>query len=277
VELERALKYRPPTEVVLDYHVERARHLLNANKAKEALAESEAALELRLDCPPAHEMRGRALLTLKRFEEAEAALDRFLTMGGKASADTFRARGQARMKQGKYADAVDDYTRALEKRPDAEIYQHRGWAHFFADAWKLALRDFTHAIDLDPEPGDAYTGRGLARAMLGDFRAASADADEALERKPATPEMMHNIACIFAQSVARVATAVNEPNAKALEFEYRRRALEAIRQTLALVPAPDRAAFWREKISPDSALTPLHQDSAFCEWRAAYSASPGPR
>src|SRR5207248_10402704 len=123
--------------------------------------------------------------------------------GGEALPDVFRGRGLARMKLRKYPEAAEDYTRALGRAPDADLYQHRGWAHFFSDAWRLALRDFAKAIELNPEAGDAYTGRGLAQVMLGDYLRAAEDAESALCRKPATPEMMHNIACIFAQAVAR--------------------------------------------------------------------------
>src|SRR5262249_35444447 len=158
-----------------------------------------------------HEVRGRALLALGRYAEAERSFDEYLRRGGEEDSDIFKGRGLARMKLGKYPEAVDDYTRALERCPlpsfrsdggegrgDGDIFQHRGWAHFFADAWKLALRDFSKALELDPEAGDAYTGRGLARVMLGEYREAVADAEAALHRKPSTPEMMHNIACIFA-------------------------------------------------------------------------------
>jgi eukaryotic-like serine/threonine-protein kinase len=266
-----ALKLKPPTEIVVGYHVERARNLLRDGNVAEALRACETALALNPNATTGEEIRGRALLALKRFEDAEAALDRFLATKSNPGADTFLARGQARMRQGKFADAVDDYTRALEKRPDAEIYQHRGWAHFFADAGKLALRDFSKAIELDSEPADAYVGRGLARVMLGDYRAAVADADQARDRELADPEMTHNLACIFAQAAAKVTTDRAEPQREILAAEYRRRALQAIRQTLALVAERDRAAFWREKIFPDPALTPLHGDPAFRDVQAVFS------
>ena len=202
-------------------------------------------------------MRGRALLALGRYEEAERAFDRSVRGGGSEAmgpaADIFRGRGRARLKLGKYPEAAEDYTRALERAPDADLYQHRGWAHAFSDAWKLALRDFSKAVELDPGMGDAYTGRGLARAMLGDYRGAVADAETALGRSPDTPEMMHNVACVFALAAAR---------AGATE-DYRGRALEAVRQTLALLPAAERPAFWRDKILADPALAPIRGDVRF--------------
>src|SRR5262249_6540917 len=108
--------------------------------------------------------------------------DAYLQKGGVEKSDIFRGRGLARMKLGRYPEAAEDYTRALECGPltlpappggessvrgDTDLYQHRGWAYFFADAWRLALRDFAKAIELDPDAGDAYTGRGVARVLLG--------------------------------------------------------------------------------------------------------------
>jgi eukaryotic-like serine/threonine-protein kinase len=272
-----ALKRQPPAEIVVGYHVERARNQLRAGNAAEAVRACDAALALTPNASAAHEVRGRALLALKRFADAEAALNRFLKMDGKAGADTFLARGQARMQLGKFADAIDDYTRALEKRPDAEVYQHRGWAHFFADAWKLASRDFSKAIELDAEPGDAYVGRGLARVTLGDYRGALADADQALEQELDSPEMMHNLACIFAQASAKVTADGAEPKREFVAAECRRRAVQTIRKTLALISESERAAFWRDKIAPDPALAPLHHDPGFREMQAAFSAATSPK
>ena len=102
--------------------------------------------------------------------------------------------------------AVDDYTRVLEQAPDAEIHAHRGWAYFFADAYKPALRDLDAALRLDPARGDAWTGRALAHVMVGKVGAAVADAEAALERKPATPDLMQNLACVFALAAVKVAS-----------------------------------------------------------------------
>src|SRR5262249_4117856 len=202
-QVRAALRLRPPAEVVCGYHVERGRRLLHAGRFEDALRACDDALGLTPDQPLTPMVRARALLALGRYREAEGAFDRYMRTGGEPVPDIFRGRGLARMKLGKYPEAAEDYTRAIERAPDAELYQHRGWAYYFSDAWKLALRDFAKAIELDPGMGDAYTGRGLARVMLGDYRGAVADAEAALRLGPTTPEMMHNIACVFAQAAAR--------------------------------------------------------------------------
>jgi tetratricopeptide (TPR) repeat protein/predicted Ser/Thr protein kinase len=257
-QVERARPLRPPAEAVAGYHVERGRALVRVKRYDEAIRACDDALRLAPDQPAAHAVRGRALLALGRYEEAERAFDRSMRTGGEPAADVFRGRGRARMKLEKYPEAAEDYTRALERAPDADLYQHRGWAHAFSDAWKLALRDFSKAVELDPGMGDAYTGRGLARVMLGDYRGAVADAEAALRRTPDTPEMMHNVACIFAQAVARAGADHAAP-----AEDYRRRAREAVRQTLAMLPPAERPSFWRDKILADPALASIRDDPQF--------------
>src|SRR5207302_7319619 len=247
---------QPPVQVLSGYHIERGRYLLRDKRYEDAVQACDAALELAPDQPMPYEVRARALLGLERYEQAEWSFDQYVGKGGEAVPDVFRGRGLARMKLGKYPEAAEDYTRALERAPDGDLYQHRGWAHFFSDAWKLALRDFTKAIELDPKAGDAYTGRGLARVMLGGYREAVADAEAALRREPSSPEMMHNIACIFAQAIARAEAdpltlpsppsdggegrVRGEEDRQSLADSYRRRALDAVHQTLAMLGPQER-------------------------------------
>jgi tetratricopeptide (TPR) repeat protein len=179
------------------------------------------------------------------------------------------------MRRGRFAGAVEDYTHALQFKRDGDLLAHRGWAYFFADAWKLAEGDFNEAIHLSRRNKDALVGRGLARVMLGDYRRAAADAEEARGKKPSTPEMMHNLACLFAQAAARVKADTAEPQRSALEVRYGRQAVEALRNTLALLPVEQRLAFWQEKMRPDPALDPIRACADFTqldgEVKGAYS------
>jgi tetratricopeptide (TPR) repeat protein len=261
-ELRRVLDRRPPPLVLADYDAGRGRDLYEAGEYQAAAAACQAALRHQADLPLAHGYLGQALLKLGRHEEAARAFTQYLECGGRPVPDIYRGRGQARMKLGDYLGARDDYTRVIIGHPDAEIYEYRGWAYFFADAWRPALRDFDEALRLDAERGEAYTGRGLARVMLGRYREAVRDADEALKRKPTAPEMMHNLACVFAQAAAR-AEADTAPDRQALAARYRERAVEAVRRTVDLVPAEGRKAFLRDSVIPDQALDPIRQTPAF--------------
>ncbi len=261
-EFQQVLDRHPPPLVLAEYHGLRGRDLYQAKQYEAAAAECRAALRWRDDSTVALGFLGQSLLALGHYDEAAEAFTLYLDKGGQAVPDIYRGRGQARMKLGDYLGACDDYTHVILDRPDAEIYEHRGWAYFFADAWQPALRDFDEALRRDADRGDAYTGRALARVMLGRYREAVRDADEALKRKPAAPEMMHNLACVFAQAAAR-AEADAAPDRLTLAADYRKRAVGAVRQTLALVPAPRRAGFLRDSVAPDRALDPIRQLPAF--------------
>ncbi len=262
-QVERAARLHPPPQVILGYHVERARRLCQAGKYSEALADCDAALRVAPESPLAHGVRARSLLELQRYTEAELAYNEYLRHGGEPTAELFRGRGLARMKRGRYPEAVDDYTRALERHPDAAIYMHRGWAYFFSDSWKLARRDFEKALELDNDQDDALVGRGLSLVMLGHYRSAVADAEEALRRKPQSPEMMFNIACIFAQAAARIDADSDKSDQRVLRNDYCRRALAALRRAVSMVPPGERRAFWREKVLPDAALSPVRNHTDF--------------
>jgi tetratricopeptide (TPR) repeat protein len=265
-----AMECRPPAQVVAAYHSERGRQLLHGKKYDEALAACKVALKLSPNLPQGQEVRGFALLALGRYEQAEQSFDEYLNKGGEPKSDIFRARGWARMKRGKYPEAVEDYTCALERAPDGNIYQHRGWAHFFSDAWRLALRDFSKAIELTPKTSDAYTGRGLARVMVGDHRGAVADAESALRLQPATAEMMHNIACIFAQTAAHAEESLQGEDRQSLARSYGSRAVDAVCKALAMLRPEERVSFWRDKVLPDAALTPIHSETAFQQLKDEY-------
>ena len=259
----QTLRAQPPPLVLADYHAERARDFYLAGRYEDAITASRLALKAQADYALALGVLAQALLELRRFEAAARTYDRYLAAGGRPVADIYRGRGQARVQLGDYLGAVADYTRVVERQPGAEIFAHRGWAYFFADAWRPALHDFEKALALDPAYGDAYTGRGLARVMLGRYREAVRDAEEARRRKPATPEMTHNVACIFAQAAGRVVADRKEAMRQILAKRYRTAAVQAIRDTLALVRPAERTPFWREKILPDSALDPIRDCPEF--------------
>lgn len=296
--LEQALARHAPARELAGYHVERARDLIRQQRFAESLQASDAALGSLPSSVAALEVRVDALIQLHYYPEAVQTLDRLLQLGKPMPVEIYRKRGFVRMQLRKYLDAADDYSHVLHLQPDVETWAHRGWAYLLADAWKPALRDFEEAIQLAglPEvsastlglmgapvgtgsflalatlfPGrslqvayipDACVGRGLARVMLGHYRSAVHDADEALRRRPTAPEMMHNIACIYAQAADRAETA-DERDRLTLAADYRRRALMALRGTLELLKPSQRLPFWRDQVLTDPALASLRRDAVF--------------
>jgi tetratricopeptide (TPR) repeat protein len=172
-----------------------------------------------------------------------------------------------------YAGAIADYTHLLEQEKNAENYLHRGWALYFAEAWKQALGDFEVAIKSDAGKAEAYIGRGLSRTMLGNYRAGVADAEKALRGSVEEANMMHNIACIFALSLAKAQSAKDLPDRAHLIMEYSKRSLQALRRALTMVPPGERAAFWRDKVLPDTALDAVRDSPGFRQLAREYTKS----
>jgi serine/threonine protein kinase/tetratricopeptide (TPR) repeat protein len=263
---EKAIRLEPADSkspaLVIDY-VECGGIRHSQGRFAEAVAAYDTALRLSPEHALAHHLRGEALLKLNRPREAEQAFGQSLKHKP-GFGPALRARGEARTRLGDFAGAVEDYTQALAAGRDASVLEHRGWAFFFTDAWKLAERDFDEAVRLDARSGAARVGRGLARVMLGDYRRAVADAERALrEHEPRSPEMMHNIACVFALAASRVRADAAEPQREFLETGYRRQSLAALRKALDLVPPRSRLAFWQEKMRPDTALDAIRQSEDF--------------
>jgi tetratricopeptide (TPR) repeat protein len=235
-------------------YIERGRLLLRADRAAPALASFDAALALRKDHSQGQRLRAEALFRLGRFEEVVAAFDRYLETG-KPLESVYRGRGLARTELGQYPGAIEDFTKALELHPTSAVQAYRGWTHLVADAPKLALRDFELAIELDPKNGDAYNGRGMAKAKLRRYREAVSDAAEALHQGPKSPRLCYNAARIYAQCPG----------------PYPRRALELIQQALSLLSASERRDFWSKNIEKDQALAALRYHPSYVRMAAENS------
>ncbi len=273
-ERARASGFRlgPPGDVAAGAHTESGRYLFAQGRYEEAARQFELATSNRVHSP-ANALLGQTFVLLGRNREAARTFDDYLARGGAPTADVYRGRGLARLRLGLFADAAEDLGRALDRRPDAELHLQRGWAYFLLGAWPLALRDFDEAIRLGSPQPDAWTGRGLARVLLGQYRGAEADACEALGRRPTTAETYHNVACLFALAAGRAQADTAEKEGAALAARFRTRAVAAVREALSRVPAGRRAAFWHEKVLPDRALDAIRPTADFRRWEAEYGPS----
>jgi tetratricopeptide (TPR) repeat protein len=240
---------------LVDDQLERGRLLLRVGKAEAALASFDAALALRRDHGSAQRLRAEALFRMGRFDEVVTAFDRYLETG-KPIELVYRGRGLARAELGQYPGAIDDFTKALELHPTSAVQAYRGWAYLVVDAPKLAMRDFELAIELDSSNGDAYNGRGFARAKLGLHREALRDAAEALRHGPPSPRLFFNAARIYAQCPG----------------PYANRAADLIEQAVSLLPVGDRRAFWLTHVQKDTALAGLRRHPTFIRLETHLSA-----
>ena len=272
-DLEEAIRREPDEALKASDHVWRARLLFGGGQSEAALAACDAALQLVPDDSEAHRMRVAALMELKRYDAVLASADAYLARG-KPIAPILEIRGLARVQRRDYIRAIADYNRALELQPGSEparrarLLNLRGWAYHCADAPKLALADFEESLGLEPNQGDAYGGRGLARIRLGHWRPAVADAEAALGQLRAASagsaiedartnevQALTNAARIYALAAEFAAQDVSRQGERAVTLyrRYRARAADLLDAVLQRVPDRQR----REEILADPSLRPL--------------------
>ena len=137
----------------------------------------------------------------------------------------------------------------------------------------LAKKDFDEALKLEPKNGDLVSGRGFARALLGDTKAAIADAEESLklgipgDELRGRPACSYNAACIYAQAAACSAFGPPDDSEKqATVMRYQDRAVELIGQALAALPPEARTGFLKQATN-DAVLEPIKNYPPFVKLR----------
>jgi tetratricopeptide (TPR) repeat protein/tRNA A-37 threonylcarbamoyl transferase component Bud32 len=281
----QAIREQPGGAPVAQDHLERASILILEQHPDEALRACDAALAAQPDYADADRVRAEVLFDLQRFDEATRSYDRYVEREGRKQsparplmAKALREAAMARSRLGRYAESVDDLTRALALDPaDARTRALRGWAYLVSDAPRLALRDFEELLRLDAANGDAYAGRGYARAKIGQYRPAVADAGEAVRLGPRTPRQLYNAARVFALAVGAI-DAEPAPRARAgqqLRYDCQQRALSLLAKALAETPAKERPDFWADYVKADPALQAIRPSPGFARLAAQYDrASP---
>ena len=266
-DLDEAVRRQSPANSVLALdHTNRAWLLERAGRHAEALAACDAALRAVPDYADAHRLRIGVLLVLKRYDDVIASCDAVLKV--RPTAEVFELRGLAKDRRKDFSGAIDDYTQALAQHPDRPgLWNHRGWAHLVANAVQLALADFERAIRLDGSNGDTYSGRGSARVLLGQHRAAVTDAEESLRHGEPSARMYYLAGRIYARAASAAAGEVRKAgrSAVALTASYQDRAVALIREAVRRHPAGQRAAFVRNQILADPALRPILRRLKFDE------------
>jgi serine/threonine protein kinase/lipoprotein NlpI len=260
-DLDEAVRRESPANPVraLD-HTNRAWLLERTGRHAEALAACDAALRIVPDHADAHRLRIGVLLALKRYDDVIASCDAVLKVH--PTAELFELRGLARDRRGDYSGAIDDYTQALAQRPDEpRLWNRRGWALLVTHAVELALKDFERAIRLDSSNGDAYSGRGSARVLLGEPDAAVADAEESLRHGELNSRRYFIAGRIYARAASAAADVVRKAGRSAGDRSsfYKDRAVALIHEAVRQHPPGQRqrAAFVRDQVLADPALRPI--------------------
>jgi eukaryotic-like serine/threonine-protein kinase len=258
LDLDEAIRRSPPrsAEVVAD-ETKRAELLHQAGRDDDALKACDVALSAAPKFPAAHRIRIQILLDMKHYDELIRSCDAAIKDDTR-SAWLFEMRGLAKESLGNYYGATDDYTQSLIVDADSpKVLCRRGWCYLLKDANRDAAHDFDAAVRLDASNADAYIGRGLARAQLGQHREAASDAAEALKRGDSSSwRLAYNAARVYAQAstVPSLDPARNAPGAVATVLRYQDLAFTYLRRALRLAPAKERAGLLYETMQKDPAL-----------------------
>jgi tetratricopeptide (TPR) repeat protein len=246
-DLEQAIRLETPRNPVLARdQTNRALLLFREHHDEEALAACGAALAVVPGYSDAHLLRVRALLRLKRYDDARRSCDILLSQG-KPSAEVFKFRQSAHESLDDFAGAIEDATQALALRPGqpAALLAHRGELYLIENSPLLAVRDFEEAVRLDPLNADAQAGLGTARVRLGRYREALADAEEAVRLGAADHRVLYKAARVYALAAVDATSEIRRKgrDAVAVVARYQDRAVELIRAARIHIPAAGRANF----------------------------------
>jgi tetratricopeptide (TPR) repeat protein len=261
-------------QVLAADHVERGRLLYDAGKYDQTLVACAAAGRALAGFAPALRLQAEALLQLRRYKEAGDVFDRYLRAdGARRDANLFHKAALARLEAGDLAGAIHSCTLGLVRWHSADLHAVRGWAYLMKEAPRLAQEDFAAALKLDPKCGEAYNGRGLARAALGQYREAIHDAEQALLLGPRTNRTLYSAARIFARA-AEAATEGGTARRAAQGSRYQERAVLLLRDALRALPADQRPEFWSKHVQAEQVFAALRRHPGFFRLQADNGQAP---
>ncbi len=247
--LDKALALEP---VYTEFLMERAERYRQLGDLEAMLTDGERAATIRNKWSLTHDVRGRALLYMGRFEEAESAfgraiqldptlfpsywINRALAKNGmgrfsEAIADAneairlqpesgqgFRARARARAGLGDVEEALADYAQAIQLSPtDVEVYLDRCLAYDAVAQWEDIVNDSSVVIQLRPEDPRGYKNRAVAYSRLGKLDRAIADFSQYLRLKPDDPVIWRSRGLLYGR-LQRYPEAIDDL-ARAIELD----------------------------------------------------------
>ena len=109
-------------------------------------------------------------------------------------------------------------------------------------------------------------------SALGEHREAVLDAEESLRHGDIEAHLVYTAARTMAQaaqSAAREPRPRGKPDLDAIRA-YQDRAMKLLRQAFELTPSSGRAAFWRDVVEPDPALSGIRRLSEYARLAQKY-------
>jgi tetratricopeptide (TPR) repeat protein len=173
-------------------YFDRAKESSDRGEYVRAIADYDAALELRPGEPLIYFGRGNAYAALRRYAPAIADFTEAIRLDPENAA-YFINRGNAYSRSGDFQRAVADYGRAIRlDSNDSRAYSNRANAYAEMEEHDKAAADFTEVVRLRPDWAEAYFGRGNARLALGRNEDALRDYSEAIRLDGRNAEAYNN-------------------------------------------------------------------------------------
>jgi eukaryotic-like serine/threonine-protein kinase len=264
-DLASAIRFESPgNHLIAADWLKSAALLRTAGRHKDALGACDASLKIAERYAPGHELRIKLLLDLKKFDELIQSCNAVLQWLP-ASARIYELRGIAKNAIGDFSGAIGDFTRSIELSGEDDrprLLCYRGWTYEASTAHRPALQDFDAAIRLAPTNAEAYLGRGMVRARLGQYRDAEIDAEKARKYGDSSAKFAIRVARVYGQAAIAVSAEVRVTrlNADKLVRHYQELARTMTRKALERIPAGERATFFRQTINlTDPPLQPIRK------------------
>jgi tetratricopeptide (TPR) repeat protein len=192
--------------------------LMYLKRYEEAIAEFDRATALDLNCAEAYSNKGETLMHLKQYEEALKEFDQAIALD-LDDAELYSNKGKALMHLRRYEEAVAEFDRAVNLDTyNLHLYIDMGHILRYLKCYREALLIYELAISIEPNSCIAYTGKGSALCGLDSY-------EEALEA--------HNQAIILDPTGALAYTGKGIVLSK---LDRHEEALEAHKQAILLDP-----------------------------------------
>jgi tetratricopeptide (TPR) repeat protein len=200
-----------------DAYNNRGSAYLSAGRHTEALADFERALAS--DPGSVQALYNRAVLyseageLSKSISDFQAVITRQPELGL-----AFTGLGGVLMKQERFDAAELSFTRAIQLQPGFALnYFNRGLAFMFRDQFVKAESDFSKALAIDDDITPALLNRSVCLREKGDLRAALADINEYIVRRPDDARGYRTRANLFAKMGERTKAEADERRSAGLK------------------------------------------------------------
>ncbi|MDB9348060.1 tetratricopeptide repeat protein, partial [Nodularia spumigena] len=168
------------------------------NQFQQALVAIETAIQKQPKNPNLYNEKWGILYDLKRYVEAEAAINEAIKLSPRAA--FYTNRGLNYSEQKKWELALADYTKAIQINPEAALpYNNRGILYSEQKKWELALADYNQALQINPEYADAYNNRGILYSDQKKWELALADFTKAIQINPEYAQAYYNRAILYSE------------------------------------------------------------------------------